>query len=114
MLPYIATYAACCMQVNSRAPPAPLAVQAAQSSPTVSQTAPQSVRQPVNDAVSQLTPSEQVKIFFLNIDLEYCGQKLADAGYTMDQLRAMDDVSLRKAGIVVKAQRDKILAAMHG
>lgn len=39
-------------------------------------------------------------------------QKLVDSGVTMDQLRAMDDAALRKAGVVVKSQRDKILAAV--
>lgn len=41
-------------------------------------------------------------------------QKLADAGVTLEQLRQMDDPALRKAGIVVKSQRDKILAAVKG
>jgi hypothetical protein len=34
-----------------------------------------------------------------------------DAGVSVDQLKAMDDTALRKAGIVVKGQRDKILVA---
>ena len=36
-------------------------------------------------------------------------QKLAAAGFSLDQLLEMDDLMLRKAGIVVQGQRDKIL-----
>lgn len=41
-------------------------------------------------------------------------QKLMDAGLTLADVKAMDDTGLRKAGIVVKSQRDKILAAISG
>lgn len=40
-----------------------------------------------------------------------CMQKLSEAGVTLDGLKAMDDAALRKAGVVVKGQRDKLLAA---
>ena len=39
-------------------------------------------------------------------------QKLAEKGITLGALKAMDDTGLRKAGIVVKSQRDKILEAV--
>ncbi len=42
-----------------------------------------------------------------------CTQKLVDAGLTLEQLRAMDDVTLRRAGVVVKSQRDKVLQALQ-
>ncbi len=38
-------------------------------------------------------------------------QKLAAAGMTVEQLKAADDAALRKAGIVVKGQRDKVMEA---
>mmetsp|Transcript_25580 Transcript_25580/g.64897 ORF Transcript_25580/g.64897 Transcript_25580/m.64897 type:complete len:228 (+) Transcript_25580:74-757(+) len=59
------------------------------------------------------SPAEEVLDFFQKLDLEYCGQRLAEGGYTMPQIRAMDDAALRKAGIVVKMQRDKIVAACN-
>ena len=39
-------------------------------------------------------------------------QKLAEKGITLAALKEMDDTALRKAGIVVKGQRDKILEAV--
>lgn len=40
-----------------------------------------------------------------------CVQKLEAAGFTLLSLKTADDAALRKAGIVVKAQRDKLLEA---
>ena len=39
-------------------------------------------------------------------------QKLTEAGVTMSSLKAMTGMDLRKAGIVVKGQRDRILEAL--
>jgi len=36
-------------------------------------------------------------------------QKLAAAGYSLSDVLEMDDQMLRKAGVVVQGQRDKIL-----
>ncbi len=38
-------------------------------------------------------------------------QKLAASGMTVEELKVADDAALRKAGIVVKAQRDKVIDA---
>lgn len=40
-------------------------------------------------------------------------QKLASSGVTLALLRVMDDTTLRKAGVVIKAQRDKIRDAVQ-
>lgn len=48
-----------------------------------------------------------MKLLLINLRM----QKLAGAGYTLKDVGAMDDSALRKAGIVVKGQRDKIIAA---
>ncbi|GAX80829.1 hypothetical protein CEUSTIGMA_g8264.t1 [Chlamydomonas eustigma] len=54
-------------------------------------------------------PSASLEEFLKGLDLEYCWKKLNAAGYTMDMLKAVDDAALRKAGIVIKSQRDKII-----
>mmetsp|Transcript_18081 Transcript_18081/g.38907 ORF Transcript_18081/g.38907 Transcript_18081/m.38907 type:complete len:216 (+) Transcript_18081:138-785(+) len=61
---------------------------------------------------SAAAADESVLDFCMKLDLEYCGKKLQDLGVTVKDLRGMDDAALRKAGIVVKSQRDKILAAV--
>ena len=39
-------------------------------------------------------------------------QKLEAAGFTLESIKNVDDAGLRKAGIVIKGQRDKILEAV--
>ena len=59
--------------------------------------------------------SEWCCIFVLSwlVHLNFiCLQKLESAGFTLDTLKMVDDAGLRKAGIVVKGQRDKILEAV--
>ncbi|MEW5304760.1 MAG: hypothetical protein WDW38_009680 [Sanguina aurantia] len=54
-----------------------------------------------------------VEALCVGLDLEYCGRKLASGGVTLAALKAMDDTALRKAGVVIKAQRDKIREAVQ-
>eukprot|EP00798_Chlamydomonas_sp_ICE-L_P022007 gene22007-29066_t len=44
--------------------------------------------------------------------VHYCGdKKLKEKGISIADLKSMDDTALRKAGVVVKSQRDKLLEA---
>lgn len=52
-----------------------------------------------------------IEQFCTDLGLEYVGKKLQEAGISVEALSAMDDTSLRKAGVVVKGQRDKLLEA---
>lgn len=93
--------------------PAPMAVSPPAPSPIMAPPAPpQAPSSAHSHSHSQLNHNNLV-MFFINLDLEYCGQKLAEKGVTIDQLRQMDDRALRMAGIVVKSQRDKILSAIR-
>ncbi|KAL6752831.1 CheY-like superfamily [Haematococcus lacustris] len=68
------------------------------------------VRAPPTPPSPSSSEEDPLITFFINLDLEYCGQKLKAQGMTMERLETLNDAELRKAGIVVKSQRDKILA----
>lgn len=67
--------------------------------------------QPPSPSPASTAPS--VQQFCDGLGLEYVGQKLAQSVTSLDILRAMDDTALRKAGVVVKGQRDKLMAALQ-
>lgn len=52
-----------------------------------------------------------VESFCVGLGLDYVGKKLKEQGVTLVSLKAADDAALRKLGVVVKAQRDKLLDA---
>ncbi|GLC35120.1 hypothetical protein PLESTM_000281500 [Pleodorina starrii] len=52
-----------------------------------------------------------VESFCAGIGLEYVGKKLKEQGIGLKDLPGLDDAALRKLGVVVKSQRDKIIEA---
>ncbi|KAG2446964.1 hypothetical protein HYH02_008118 [Chlamydomonas schloesseri] len=55
--------------------------------------------------------ASDVESFCVSIGLDYLGKKLKEQGVSLSDLKAIDDGALRKMGVVVKSQRDKILEA---
>ncbi|KXZ49877.1 hypothetical protein GPECTOR_19g328 [Gonium pectorale] len=53
-----------------------------------------------------------VESFCAGLGLDYVGKKLKQQGLGLSDLKTLDDAALRKLGVVVKAQRDKILEAV--
>lgn len=90
-----------CGDKSKKAPAAPAAAAAAPAAAAAAQVA------------SHPAGGSAVEDFCKNLDLEYCGKKLSEKGISMEDLRGMDDTGLRKAGIVVKSQRDKILEGLR-
>ncbi len=65
-------------------------------------------------AASPRAPSPSaadVEAFCVGLGLDYVGKKLKEQGVTLASLKTADDAALRKLGVVVKSQRDKLLEA---
>jgi hypothetical protein len=52
-----------------------------------------------------------LEAFCASVGLEYVGKKLKDQGISLADLKGLNDAGLRKLGVVVKGQRDKLLEA---
>ncbi|GLI70442.1 hypothetical protein VaNZ11_015355 [Volvox africanus] len=92
--------------------PAPAAALAPAPVPTP---ATATVRAPAPVAIQPPPPPSaiepDVESFCTGLGLEYVGKKLKEQGVTLKDMKALDDPGLRKLGVVVKSQRDKILEA---
>ncbi|GFR45037.1 hypothetical protein Agub_g6407 [Astrephomene gubernaculifera] len=82
-------------------PPAPAPVPAPPPPP------PAPAPAPAPPAVAQ----PDIESFCCGIGLDYVGRKLKEQGVLLKDLTTFDDAALRKLGVVVKSQRDKILEA---
>ncbi|PNW76740.1 hypothetical protein CHLRE_11g469400v5 [Chlamydomonas reinhardtii] len=82
-------------------PPAPAAAPAPAPAPTAAPPPPAAAGPAAAD----------VESFCVSIGLDYLGKKLKEQGVSLSDLKGFDDAALRKMGVVVKSQRDKILDA---
>ncbi|EFJ46190.1 hypothetical protein VOLCADRAFT_118128 [Volvox carteri f. nagariensis] len=90
------------------APPPPPAT----ASPPATVPAPAPAPAPAAPPPPPPPPTEpDVESFCAGLDLQYVGKKLKEQGVSLKDLAGLDDTGLRKLGVVVKSQRDKILEA---
>ncbi|GIL74338.1 hypothetical protein Vretimale_2069 [Volvox reticuliferus] len=106
------TSPAVCQRTPTPAVPAPAATQPPAPVPTP---APVPIPAPAPVAAQPPPPPSaiepDVESFCAGFGLEYVGKKLKEQGVALKDLKALDDAGLRKLGVVVKSQRDKILEA---
>ncbi|KAG2432254.1 hypothetical protein HXX76_009172 [Chlamydomonas incerta] len=91
-----------------KAAPAP---KPAAAPPPAASPAPAPAPAPAAAPAAAAPAAADVESFCMSIGLDYLGKKLKEQGVVLADLKGFDDAALRKMGVVVKSQRDKILEA---